>query len=91
MEVSLGCFYRSFYILDKCCIFTAEKQQIKVMTEHSKQYRLNSPEEPTDEMLQELMEDIAREGRASKARAEAEHRRRLKAVADEIAIWRARK
>jgi hypothetical protein len=29
------------------------------MTEVSKKYRLNSMEKPTDEMLQELMEDVA--------------------------------
>ena len=28
------------------------------MTELSKKYRLTSMEEPTDEMLQELMEDV---------------------------------
>ena len=28
------------------------------MTEVNKKYRLNSMEEPTDEMLQELMEDV---------------------------------
>jgi len=30
------------------------------MTELSKKYRLTSMEEPTDEMLQELMEDVAK-------------------------------
>ncbi len=58
------------------------------MTEIHKQYRLTSLEEPTDEMLQALMEDVAEEARKSSARAEAEKRRRLQAVADEIAAWR---
>ena len=30
------------------------------MTDVSKKYRLNSMEEPTDEMLQELMENVAK-------------------------------
>lgn len=59
------------------------------MTEIHKQYRLTSLEEPTDEMLQALMEDVAAEARKSMARAEAEHRRRMKAVAEDIAAWRA--
>ena len=40
-------------------------------------------------MLQALMEDVAAEARKSMANAEAEHRRRLQAVADEISAWRA--
>ena len=60
------------------------------MTEIHKQYRLTSTEEPTDEMLQALMEDVAAEAPKSMANAEAEHRRRLQAVADEISAWRAR-
>lgn len=60
----------------------------KVMTEIHKQYRLASTEEPTDEMLLELMEDVAAEARRSSAQAEAEKKRRLKAVADEIKAWR---
>ncbi len=59
------------------------------MTEKYKQYRLTSEEEPTDEMLEELMEDVAAEARKSVARAEEEKKRRLQAVADEIAAWRA--
>ena len=42
------------------------------MTEIHKQYRLTSVEEPTDEMLLELMEDVAAEARRSSAQAEAE-------------------
>ncbi len=59
------------------------------MTEIHKQYRLTSMEEPTDEMLQALMEDVAEEARKSMTRAEAEKKRRLQAVADEISAWRA--
>ena len=33
------------------------------MTEIHRKYRLTSMEEPTDEMLQELMEDVAAEAR----------------------------
>jgi len=41
-------------------------------------------EKPTDEMLQSLMEDVAAEARKSMAKAEAEKKRRLQAVADKI-------
>ena len=58
------------------------------MKEIYKQYRLTSTEEPTDEMLQELMEDVAIEARKSMAKAEAEKKRRLQEVADTIAAWR---
>ena len=46
------------------------------MTEIHKKYRLTSMEEPTDEMLQELMEDVAQAARESSAKAEAEKQRR---------------
>ena len=88
----------------KCYILTARKfrfmtqsgektlilqQKIaKVMTEIHKKYRLTSMEEPTDEMLQELMEDVAKAARESSARAEAEKQRRLQTVANEIEAWR---
>ncbi|MBE6253995.1 MAG: hypothetical protein E7105_00530 [Prevotella sp.] len=58
------------------------------MTDIHKRYRLTSTEEPTDEMLQALMEDVAAAARESSARAEAEKRRRLKEVAEEIQSWR---
>lgn len=58
------------------------------MTDIHKRYRLTSSEEPTDEMLQALMEDVAAAARESSARAEAEKRRRLKEVAEEIQSWR---
>ncbi len=51
-------------------------------------YKLTSMEEPTDEVLQALMEKVARAARESKANAEAEKRRRLQTVADEIKEWK---
>ena len=47
------------------------------MPETYKKYRLTSMEEPTDEMLQALMEDVAKAARESSARAEAEKQRRF--------------
>ena len=58
------------------------------MTEKYKQYRLTSTSEPTDEMLLELMEDVAADARKSSAQAEEEKKRRLQAVSDEIKTWR---
>ena len=40
------------------------------MTEVHKKYRLTSMEEPTDEMLQALMEDVAMAARESTARGQ---------------------
>ena len=51
-------------------------------------YKLTSTEEPTDEVLQALMEKVAQAARESNARAEAEKRRRLQSVADEIKEWK---
>ena len=48
------------------------------MTEIHKRYRLTSTEEPTDEMLQALMEDVAQAARESSAKAEAEKKHRLR-------------
>ena len=58
------------------------------MTTIHKQYRLSSLEEPTDEMLIALMEDVVKAARESSAKAEAEKRRRLQMVANEIETWR---
>ena len=58
------------------------------MTATHKKYRLTSLEEPTDEMLNALMEDVAKAARESSAKAEAEKRRRLQMVAKEIEAWR---
>jgi hypothetical protein len=48
-------------------------------------------EEPTDEMLQELMEDVAKAARESSAKAEAELRRRLSETAHIIALRRSKR
>ena len=61
------------------------------MTEVNKKYRLNSMEEPTDEMLQELMEDVAKAARESSAKAEAELKRRLSETAQIIAARRSQR
>ena len=61
------------------------------MTEVSKKYRLTSTEEPTDEMLQELMEDVAKAARESSAKAEAELQRRLSETAHIIALRRSKR
>ena len=58
------------------------------MTEMLKRYRLTSNEEPTDEMLHALMDDVAQAARESSAKAEAEKQRRLQAVAKEIEEWK---
>ena len=51
-------------------------------------YKLTSTEEPTDEVLQALMEKVAQAARESNAKAEAEKRRRLQTVANEIQEWK---
>ena len=61
------------------------------MTEVNKKYRLNSMEEPTDEMLQELMEDVAKAAKESSARAEAELQRRMSETAHIIASRRSQR
>lgn len=53
------------------------------MTAIYKQYRLTSTDEPTDEMLQDLMADVVEVARQSSANAEAEKQRRMQAVASE--------
>lgn len=58
------------------------------MTEINKKYRLTSTEEPTDEMLNELMTDVLKAARESSAKAEAEKKRRLQDVAKEVAEWK---
>ena len=61
------------------------------MTEVHKKYRLNSREEPTDEMLQALMEDVAKAARESSAKAEAEKQRRFSEVASIIKAKRSQR
>ena len=75
-------------------IFANRKEKGKInmevnMTEQNKQYRLTSLEEPTDEMLFELMAGVENIAKNSSAKAEAEKKRRLQAVAEEILAWRA--
>lgn len=61
------------------------------MTEIHKKYRLTSMEEPTDEMLQDLMEDVAKAARESTAKAEAEKQRRFSEVARIISTRRSQR
>ena len=58
------------------------------MPENYKKYRLTSMEEPTDEMLHALMEDVAKAARESSARAEAEKQRRFSEVLNAINLRR---
>ena len=61
------------------------------MTEVQKKYRLTSMEEPTDEMLQALMEDVAKAARESTAKAEAEKQRRFSEIAHIIKARRSQR
>ena len=61
------------------------------MTEVQKKYRLTSMEEPTDEMLQALMEDVAKAARESSAKAEAEKQRRFSEIASIIKARRSQR
>lgn len=58
------------------------------MEDNQKKYRLSSIEEPTDEMLNALMENVAIAARESSSKAEAEKKRRLRAVLNNIQSWR---
>ena len=60
-------------------------------TQTNNKYRLTSMEEPTDEMLQALMEDVAVAARESSARAEAKKQKMLQDTAQTIAIRRAQR
>ena len=61
------------------------------MTELNKKYWLTSMEEPTDEMLQELMEDMMNAARESSAKAKTELHRRLSETAQIIAKRRSQR
>ena len=61
------------------------------MPETYKKYRLTSMEEPTDEMLLALMEDVAKAARESSAKAEAEKQRRFSEVLSAINLRRSRR
>lgn len=52
------------------------------------EYRLNSLEEPTDEMLHQIMEQVAVAARESYRRSQEEMDRRLKEVAQRVAVRR---
>ena len=87
---------RKMQLFDDFCVGLEENVyfcvQIEMsMTEVSRKYRLNSMEEPTDEMLQELMEDVAKAARESSARAETELQRRLAEAAAIIASRRSQR
>ena len=61
------------------------------MPETYKKYRLTSMEEPTDEMLLALMEDVAKAARESSARAEAEKQRCFSEVLSAINLRRSQR
>ena len=61
------------------------------MPETYKKYRLTSMEEPTDEMLQALMEDVEKAARESSARAEAEKQRGFSEVLCAINLRRSQR
>ena len=63
----------------------------KEMTEIYKKYRLTSNEEPTDEMLEALMEDVAQAARESSNKAETEKQRRLSEAVHTIAVRRSQR
>lgn len=48
--------------------------------EELRSYRLTSMEEPTDEMLQAIMEQVAESARCSTAKFQAELHRRFEAI-----------
>ena len=50
------------------------------MTEIHKRYRLTSTEEPTDEMLQAIMEQVAESAKRSTAKFQAELHRRFELI-----------
>ncbi len=58
------------------------------MEKRYKEYRLTSIEDPTDEMLHALMEDVVAAARESSEKAKCEKQRRMRAVASEIKSWR---
>lgn len=52
-----------------------------MLEEKLRSYRLSSLEEPTDEMLQAIMEKVAEAARRSSARVAEHHHQRLVAIA----------
>ncbi len=53
-------------------------------------YRLNSLEEPTDEQLHALMEQVAIAARESSRKAEMELKRRMQEVKEKLKAYRAK-
>ena len=53
-----------------------------------KTFRLNSQEDPTDEQLQAIMEQVAVSARESTYRAEQEFKRRFQEVREQIQLSR---
>lgn len=88
MKIIPNFLYKLFGSFNKMEYFCGIKIFFHKMTEIYKRYRLTSQEEPTDEMLQALMEDVAQSARESSERVEAEKKRRLQEVASQIDAWR---
>lgn len=88
MKITPIFLYKLFGSFNKMEYFCGIKIFFHKMTEIYKRYRLTSQEEPTDEMLQALMEDVAKSARESSERVEAEKKRRLQEVASQIDAWR---
>ena len=80
-----------FFILYCARLIVPLQKEFEKMTELHKKYRFTSTEEPTDEMLQALMEDVAAAARESSAKAEAEKKRMLSEAAHVISIKRAQR
>lgn len=55
-----------------------------------KSFRLSSLDDPTDEQLQAIMEQVAEEARENSLRVAEEQKRRLQKLADEVAQLKAR-
>lgn len=54
----------------------------------SETYRLNSLEDPTDEQLHALMEQVATAARESSLKAQMELKRRMQEVKEKLKIYR---
>lgn len=63
MKITPIFLYKLFGSFNKMEYFCGIKIFFHKMTEIYKRYRLTSQEEPTDEMLQALMEDVAKSAR----------------------------
>lgn len=66
-----------------CSIFatvTKNKEDIAMSQQELKSYRLSSLEDPTDEMLHAIMEQVAESARRSTAKFQAELHRRFELI-----------